>query len=1326
MRESYLDYAMSVIVSRALPDVRDGLKPVHRRILYSLYEMGLKSSGATKKSSAIVGYCLGRYHPHGDTSVYYAMVGLAQDFVRRYPLVIGQGNFGCFTGDTEVELCDGRKVSFQDLVAEKKKGKRHWGYSFNHQKGRVEIAEIKNPRITRRDERIVQITLDNGEKIKCTLDHKFMLKNGKYREAQKLNSGDSLMPLYLAPCQDSQNLNLRGYQMVYQPRMHEWEFVHRLADEWNLNNSIYEKSEGRVRHHVDFNKNNNNPDNLRRVSWEDHWKKHSKFVSNRHKNDSEYIEKIARGRRNFWSDPANRKAYSHRRSELNKKMWSNPSYRKLWIEAKKKMWADPSYRDFMANQSRQNIKKLWKRQDFRNLMSALKAEEMKKRWQNEDYRRKIAEQTRNVSNKLWADPDHRNRISEIMSAKFESREIREQLSLRTKELWKDPDYREKFPKDHFSAMGKKAWEVPGFKESQRLKAIKQWQDPEFRKKHAEANRKSWQTRIQSDPGYMKKLGKKAGAALKKNWQDPSYRERVVKSKILGHVYYISQGNKKPTPEIYEQKRRNNGIPRIEKAMDYFDSFSEMVEEAKIYNHRVKEVKILKKREDVYDVTVDPWHNFALAAGVFVHNSIDDDPPAAPRYTEAKLSVLGEDMLMDIEKQTVDFVDNYDGTFQEPSVLPSPLPQLLLNGTVGIAVGMATNILPHNLNEVCDALIYLIDHPEATTEDLFQFIKGPDLPTGGIIYGQGELVSTYSQGKGSVLNRARTEIVEKGKGSQIVITEIPYRVNKAALVSKIAQLAAEDKLKGVKNVRDESDREGLRIVVEVSPQGFPQRILNQLYRYTDLEKKQHINMVALVDGIQPRVLSLVDMLNHYLTHRREVVVRRTKFDLERGLKRQHILEGLMIALTHIDEVIAIIKKSEDRADAAKNLIQKFKLSEAQAEAILEIKLHRLAKLEQVEIQQEMENIAKQINEWRSLLASPKKIEKLIQKELQEINKKHSDQRRTEIVAGEVKQISKKDLIPEQENFIIITQKGYIKRNQPEVYKIQKRGGRGIVGMKTVEGDIVDHFISVSTHDQLLFFTDSGKVYELPAYEIEEGSRVSRGRGLANYLPISSDERVLSVFSQQTGDGQRYLVMATKKGMIKKTEKEEYLKIRKNGLQAISLKKGDWLKAVAETSGQDWIMLVTKKGKAIMFPEKDIRATGRVTAGVKGISIGKDDEVISLAVIPSKGDLKKLTLLTLSEKGYGKRTRLSSYRRQARGGKGIITAKLAPKTGNLIYAKLIEDENQDLIIISTRGNVIRMLVKNISVLSRATSGVKVMKLAANDKIASAVCLSEETQA
>jgi DNA gyrase subunit A len=717
--------------------------------------------------------------------------------------------------------------------------------------------------------------------------------------------------------------------------------------------------------------------------------------------------------------------------------------------------------------------------------------------------------------------------------------------------------------------------------------------------------------------------------------------------------------------------------------------------------------------------------YPLVRGQGNFGSIDDDPPAAPRYTEAKLATLGEEMLSDIEKETVNFADNYDGTFKEPSVLPSPVPQILLNGAMGIAVGMATNILPHNLNELCDALVYLIDNPGATTEDLFEFVKGPDLPTGGIIYGQGEMVATYSKGKGSVLNRGKAEIIEKGKGAQIVITEIPYRVNKAALVSKIAYLASEERLKGVKGIRDESDRSGLRIVIDVSSQGFPQRILNQLYRYTDLEKKHHINMVALVDGLQPQVLSLVEMLNYYLAHRREVVVRRTQFDLDRSLRRQHILEGLMIALAHIDEVIAIIKKSEDRADAAKNLIKKFKLSEAQAEAILEIKLHRLAKLERIEIENELKDIEKRIKGWKSLLASPKKIEKTIQEELLAMKNKYGDPRRTEIIAGEVKQISKKDLIPDQKNFIIITQKGYIKRNQPEVYKIQKRGGRGIVGMKTIEGDIVEHFISISTHDQLLFFTDNGKVYEIPAYEIEEGSRVSRGRGLANYLPISSEEKVLSVLNQETGAGQQFLVMATKRGMIKKTKKEEYHNIRKNGLQSISLKKNDSLRAVVETSGDDKIMLITKKGKSILFSENNIRPTGRVTAGVKGINVGKDDEVIGLAVVPADSDLKKLQMLTLSEKGYGKRTVLTNYRQQSRGGKGIIAAKISSKTGDLIFAKLIDVEDYDLIVISAKGNIIRTKVKDASVLGRATSGVKIMRLVAGDKIASAACLAEEKE-
>lgn len=987
------------------------------------------------------------------------------------------------------------------------------------------------------------------------------------------------------------------------------------------------------------------------------------------------------------------------------------------------MWQNDEYKEFMRCQSRENLKKLWQTHEFRELMSEYKSSEMRERWKNAAYRKKKSSEMKKTSKKIWSNPEHAKFISERMKEISSDPNWRMEKSIIGRELWKDPEYRRKYPKNHFSEMANKLWQNEGIREMHSLKARKQWEDPDFRRKIIRATTKRSKQRIKENPDAMKILSEKAAESLKVKWREEGYKEQVVRSKILRHIRNLEEKHEKVTPRLYEKKRVNNGVPRIDNIYRYFNSFGAAVKEAKTYNHKVISVKILKEREDVYDITVSPWHNFALEAGIFVHNSIDDDPPAASRYTEAKLASLGDDMLADIEKQTVDFVDNYDGTFQEPTVLPSPVPQILLNGTVGIAVGMATNILPHNLGELCRALNHLIEHPQATTEDLFQFIKGPDLPTGGLIYGQGELISTYSQGKGVVLNRGRAEITEKGKGAQIVITEIPYRVNKAALVSKIAYLAGEDKIKGVKGIRDESDREGLRIVLDISPQGFPQRILNQLYRYTDLEKKHYLNMVALVDGLQPRVLSLVEMLQHYLAHRREVVVRRTKFDLDRGLKRQHILEGLMIALAHIDEVIAVIKKSEDRADAAKNLVKKFKLSEPQAEAILEIKLHRLAKLEQIEIEKELKDIEKRVKGWKALLASPKKVEKKIQEELAEMEKKHGDERRTEVMAGAVKEISKKDLIPDQENFIIITQKGYIKRNQPEVYKLQKRGGRGIVGMKTVEGDIVEHFISVSTHDQLLFFTDTGKVYELPAYEIEEGSRVSRGRGLANYLPIEADERVLSVINQQTSAEQQYLVMATRGGMIKKTAKKEYLKIRKNGLQAISLKKNDWLKAVVETSGSDQLMLLTKKGKSILFSEKNIRSTGRVTAGVKGISLGKGDEVIGLAVVRAGVDAKKIQILTLSEKGYGKRTVLANYRRQSRGGKGIIAAKIGPKTGDLIFAKLIDQEGQDLIVISAKGNIIRTKVKDVSVLGRVTSGVRIMKLAAGDKVASAACLEED---
>ncbi len=730
---------------------------------------------------------------------------------------------------------------------------------------------------------------------------------------------------------------------------------------------------------------------------------------------------------------------------------------------------------------------------------------------------------------------------------------------------------------------------------------------------------------------------------------------------------------------------------------------------------------------VYEAMVglaqDFSHRYLLVTGQGNMGSIDGDPPANARYTEAKLSPLGENMLEDLDRGTVDFVDNYDGTEQEPAVLPSPVPQLLLNGSLGIAVGMATNILPHNLKEVCDALIYYLYHPKATTSDLFQWVQGPDFPTGGVVYNQNDLIAAYSQGKGPVVVRGKAEIIAHKKGSQIIISEIPYRVNKATLVKSIANLISDDKLKGVKAIRDESGREGMRVVIDISPQGFPQRLLNRLYKYTSLQKKLHMNMIALVDGLQPRLLSLADIFDYYLKHRRAVVVRRTRFDLIRLKARRHILLGLIIALRNIDEVIAVIKKSEDRQDAQKKLRKKFSLSELQAEAILEIKLHRLAKLERIEIEKELKQIEVTIKELEGILVSPKKVNQVIEKELKKAEEDFGDARRTKIVKGQIKEFEQKDLIPNKKAFIIVTENGYIKRTDPGVYHSQKRGGKGILGMKTIKGDIVEHLVSVFTHDQLLFFTDQGKVYELPAYEIEEGTRVSRGRGLANYLPLSSEEKLLAIFRQVDDD--KYLIMATKNGIIKKTKKGSYQAVRTSGLKAINLKKNDSLQAVSGTSGKDEVLLATKEGKCIRFKEGQVRPMGRVARGVKGIALRSGDQVIAMEIIKESKDKKaskNQKLLVLSENGYGKRTLLKNYRLQRRGGRGLITAKLSKKTGKLVFAKLFDVEKQDLVVISTGGQIIRTNIESISTLSRVTSGVRIMKLNPGHKVASATSWGE----
>ena len=723
--------------------------------------------------------------------------------------------------------------------------------------------------------------------------------------------------------------------------------------------------------------------------------------------------------------------------------------------------------------------------------------------------------------------------------------------------------------------------------------------------------------------------------------------------------------------------------------------------------------------------------YPLIQGQGNFGSIDSDPPAAPRYTECRLSKIGEEMLEDIEKNTVNFTDNYDGTRKEPVVLPSPVPQLLLNGALGIAVGMATYIPTHNLSEVCDAIIYLIDHPKAVTEDLFEFIKGPDFPTGGIIYNQKEIVQAYSQGKGPIIARGKAEVLEQEKTgrSRIIISEIPYQVQKSTLVEQFANLVQEKKIDGIKDIRDESDREGMRIVIELSKEAFPQKILNRLYKFTDLQKTFHLNMLALVDGIQPRVLNLAEVLNYFIQHRKEVIVRRTKYDLEKAKERAHILEGLHKCLANIDAVIKIIKSSENREAAEKNLIKRFHLTKIQANAILETKLAALAKLERKRIEDELKQIKVQIKELIAILKSPQKIKAVIKKELKEAKENFGNERRTKVQVQKLGEIAEEDLIPQEETIITLTKDGFIKRINPKSYKIQRRGGKGIVGMKTLQDDVVEHFLSAKTHDSLFFFTDSGKVFQTPVYEIPEGQRVARGRGLLNFLEISSEDKVLclrALSKKDQEEGTKYLVMATKSGIIKKSCLEDFDNIRKSGLIAISLKKGDALKNVQKTTGQDNIILVTKKGQAILFSEKQLRPMGRTAAGIRGIRLKKGDEVIAIDIIKAQSSKLKAEkpnkeyLLVVTENGYGKRTDVKEYKLQGRGGSGIKTAKISSKTKDLIAANILTGEEEDLIVISQKGQVIRTKISQIPKLSRSTQGVHLMRLDSEDKVASATCI------
>ena len=717
---------------------------------------------------------------------------------------------------------------------------------------------------------------------------------------------------------------------------------------------------------------------------------------------------------------------------------------------------------------------------------------------------------------------------------------------------------------------------------------------------------------------------------------------------------------------------------------------------------------------VYDAIVRMAQDFSmrykLADGHGNFGSVDGDPAAAMRYTEVRMSKISELMLQDIEKNTVDFVPNYDESLKEPSVLPAKFPQLLVNGTSGIAVGMATNIPPHNMGEVIDATLLLIDNPDAELGDLMEKIQGPDFPTAAQILGNEGIVDAYKTGRGLIKMRAKTEIDTLPNGKpRIIVTELPYQVNKARLIEKIADLVRDKTIEGITDLRDESDREGMRIVMELRKEVNPQIMLNQLFKHTQMQDSFGVIMLALVDG-KPQVLTLKQVLQHYIKHQEEIVKRRTKFDLEKAKARAHILEGLTIAIDNLDAVIKVVRESHTVNDAKDDLIKNFKLSDIQAQAILDLRLQKLTGLEREKIEAEMIFVKGAIKKFTDILTDESKVLEIIKAELTAVKEKYNDPRRTEIIREEVQiKFDEEDLIHDDDIVVTLTRGGYVKRISLATYKSQKRGGIGVTGMSTKAEDIVEHILITTNHHTILFFTNHGRVFPLKAYQIVESSRVAKGIHISNLIPLDPDEMVTALIKVREFDPTRYLFMATKKGLVKKTQLSEFNSMAKRGVIAIKLQKGDELIGVKFTEGERYVILGTAKGKAIAFAEEEVRALSRATQGVRGIKLKKGDYVVGMDKLS-----KDAELLTVSAEGYGKRTPTEEYRPQARGGQGIINMKVTEKTGDVIGIKVVKPD-RDLLLITTEGLVIRTNVSDISVISRNTQGVMLMKTKPDDKVA-----------
>ncbi len=1218
MIKSYLSYAMSVIVGRALPDVRDGLKPVHRRVLFGMWELGMLHNKPFKKSARIVGEILGKFHPHSDVTIYDTLVRMAQNFSLRYPLVQGQGNFGSVDGDNPAAMryC----VTADTLVVT--------------EKGLIPIAEIANKedidiRILSKDRKINKATkwFDSGEHqtLKVTTRKGYAIEGSVNHPLLTLSAAAKGRPIFAWKRLDE--LRIGDVLVLDRSREDLWP-----QQELDLVPYYPQQRTPRTKRTV-----------LPRTLTKD-----LAFILGALCSEGT----ISKNKIEFCN--------------------TDIAFIDAFTQAWEKTFPDTTLHRFKRNASSYG-KKPYVRLESHFLFTI-------------DFLKNIGllpvrSAQKSVPQVIFLSPKHV--VSTFLQSYFEG--------------------------DGSISHAKKMVELSCCSASTQLMQelqilLLRFGIDTFRRFDAQRTiHKLYLRGKRNVLKFYKQIGFQSERKNKKlEYVILHYKKD---SSQLDYVPFISEYIRERVGHTFVEKMN---FDRYSAMQDNYQTVSNIVlqrtgedvqgmfEYFLTYDYLFEQVASVQEAgiQRVYSVKVaSDCHSF-VANGFINHN------------TEARLSKIAEEILIDLDKDTVDFVPNFDGSLKEPTVMPGKLPNLLINGSTGIAVGMATNIPPHNIHEVCSGIIATIDNPQIETKELLQHVTGPDFPTGAIIQGRQGIIDAYSTGRGKVTVKAKAAIEQHKGKDRIIITEIPYMVNKSQMIEQIADLVRDGKIKGISDIRDESD-ENIRVVIELKTDAEGEVVLNQLYKYSRLSETFSIIMLALVEN-EPKVLNLKAVIQYYISHRQVVVRRRTQFELTKAEQRVHVLEGLIIALNNIDEVVRKIKQSADAAVAEVMLQADYALSEIQAKAILDMKLQRLASLEQEKIRSEHQELLKLIVALKDILASEQKILDIIKAELMEVKEAYADARKTVIEEAGSVALETEDLIQEQEVVVTISHAGYIKRQPIDAYKTQSRGGKGIVGAGTREEDFVEHLFVASTHSYVLFFTDKGKVYWLKIYEIPEASRQAKGKAIINLIKLEAGEKIEASIPVKTFDERYYLVLATKKGTIKKTNLSEYSRPRQSGIIALTLEEGDSLVNALLTDGNQQIILTTQNGMAVKFHEQHVRPIGRTAMGVRGISLREGDAVVDIVT----GDDAK-ALLTVTEHGYGKRSKISDYRQIARGGIGVINIQCTNRNGKVVATKTV-DENDEVMFISQKGIVIRTPVQGISVIGRNTQGVRIMKMESGDKV------------